>query len=351
MLGDRESRGSRLHHFAEDSIMPKTTRLRRRAAFTLIELLVVIAIIGILIGLLLPAVQKVREAAARTQCFNNLKQIGLACHNYEDGNKTLPGAWIHATTLQWAWPNRQDATIWFDLLPYVEQTPLFNQGSNANPTVAGNGWAEESPYYTAGSVAVKVYICPADNTRTTDINTNAFYPLIGGSGDYSTSSYAANVNVLDPSYPGSIVSIMPDGSSNTVMIAHRHRWCDAAIFWGGGGTHTDWALTPRQAWNHWNMAVFGMGAYRTRKGGANPSPRNNNGVVADNMDLRFGNIPFQVRPAAGYCNPQITSSPHTSVMPVALGDGSVRSVSPQISVTTWVNACIPDDGNPLGNDW
>jgi prepilin-type N-terminal cleavage/methylation domain-containing protein len=330
-------------------------RLRRRPAFTLIELLVVIAIIGILIGLLLPAVQKVREAAARTQCFNNLKQIGLACHNYEDPNKTLPGAWIHATTAQWVSPNRQDATVWFDLLPYVEQGPLFDRGSSANPVVAGNGWREQSPYFEVGSMAVKVYTCPADNTRTTDINTTAFYPLIGGSGDYSTSSYAANVNVLDPSSPGSIVSMMPDGSSNTVMIAHRHRWCDAAIFWGGGGTHTDWALTPRQAFNSWNMAVFGMGAYINRKcGGTAPclaNARNKFGVVAANMDLRFGNIPFQVRPAAGFCNPQVTSSPHTAVMPVALGDGSVRSVSPQISVTTWVNACIPDDGNPLGNDW
>jgi len=200
---------------------------------------------------------------------------------------------------------------------------------------------------------VKTYACPSDDSGPTDTRTTSLYPLIGGPGDYATSSYAGNVNVLDPGAPGSIVNAMPDGTSNTVMIAHRYRWCDASVIWGGPGqgVNSDWALTPRQAWNHWNMAVFGMGAYRVRKGGANPTPRNINGVVADNMDVKLGSVPFQIAPAPGYCNPQVTSSPHTGVMPVALGDGSVRMVSLQVSVNTWANACIPDDGNPLGSDW
>jgi prepilin-type N-terminal cleavage/methylation domain-containing protein len=326
----------------------------RRPAFTLIELLVVIAIIGILIGLLLPAIQKIREAANRMKCSNNLKQVGLATHNYSDQFGEMPGAWQHATQQQWASPNRLDCTIWFDLLPFIEQNNLQNLGTKMNPLVATGGWTEQSPRNTVATQQVKTYVCPSDGTSPsgTDTRTASLYPLIGGPGEYTTSSYAANVMVYDPSAPVALVISMPDGLTNTVMMAHRHRWCDASVIWGGAGqgTNTDWALTPRQAWNHWNMAVFGMGAYRTRRG-TNPTPRNINGVVAANMDVRLGSLPFQVAPARGFCNPQVTSSPHTGAMPVLLGDGSVRNVSTSVSVTTWELACIPDDGQVLGSDW
>src|SRR5271155_720985 len=94
---------------------------KRRAGFTLIELLVVIAIIAILIALLVPAVQKVREAAARTQCLNNLKQIGLALHNYESTNKTFPPAET------WPAPATGQVSVHVALLPYVEQGNLYSQ--------------------------------------------------------------------------------------------------------------------------------------------------------------------------------------------------------------------------------
>jgi type II secretory pathway pseudopilin PulG len=322
---------------------------------------VVIAIIAVLIGLLLPAVQKVREAAARTQCANNFKQIGLAAHDFENTYGKLPGAWTDDRN---AWPNRDDATIWFFLLPFIEQTNLYNQGTKNNPAIASAGFKDWSPWYTVGSMQVKTYLCPSDGSWNADTRTPNLYPMAGGTGLFATGNYAANVMVFDPNGPQSLVAAMPDGTSNTVMYAHRQRWCDASVIWGGAGqgTSTNWGLTPRQAYNEWNAGVFGMGAYiLTYCNGSIPSGQsgcrqtrpgpNYNGVVAANMDISQGGLPFQIAPAPGYCNPQVTSSPHAGVMPVGLGDGSVRMVSSAVSVATWRNACLPADGNVLGSDW
>ena len=141
----------------------KRRRFSRSSAFTLIELLVVIAIIGILIALLVPAVQKVREAAARMQCTNNLKQIGLAVHNYVDAHKNVPNAWL------WQWngfggngPNRDVTMFWHVILPYLEQEALYKLGTRDNPTIVGFSMRLWSSMPQVGGVSVNLYLCPSD---------------------------------------------------------------------------------------------------------------------------------------------------------------------------------------------
>src|SRR6266487_2477136 len=129
-------------------------------AFTLIELLVVIAIIAVLIALLLPAVQKVREAANRTKCVNNLKQLGLACHNYHDVNRTFPSGTYASTYGSDAWTG--DRTSWpLLLLPYVEQANIWNTYQAWRVTQTTGWWPFLEPNGVHYAI-VPVWLCPSD---------------------------------------------------------------------------------------------------------------------------------------------------------------------------------------------
>jgi prepilin-type N-terminal cleavage/methylation domain-containing protein len=201
----------------------------RRRAFTLIELLVVIAIIAVLIGLLLPAVQKVREAAARMTCTNQFKQMALAAHNYHDSYNTLPPAFGDNRS---AFPNRQTDSFWTSILPFIEQQALYNQGTpGGNPFVASDGYTYKMGVAELGPVVVKMYQCPSDGSFDQTVafpSETAYSGLTTPQGvvmSYATGSYTVNVMVCDPSLPGSIIQAMPDGTSNTAMIGHRQKGC------------------------------------------------------------------------------------------------------------------------------
>jgi len=234
----------------------------RSRGFTLIELLVVIAIIAILIALLLPAVQQAREAARRTQCKNNLKQIGLAMHNYHDAFNifpsgvllygTLPNPVTDATTL----PDDAGFGWGAQLLPYLDQANLFN---TLGVTTQSLHTILLDPTQRTGPVqsSLSVYKCPSDNAP--DLNTLRpfFVTQYGGSGTTdsptgwfgATSNYAANMGtrvvtfttaIVDGTDPyglfwaasgTSLVSIT-DGTSNTILVGER-AWPNAAAVWIG----------------------------------------------------------------------------------------------------------------------
>ncbi|MCA9081101.1 MAG: DUF1559 domain-containing protein [Planctomycetaceae bacterium] len=171
------------------SSKPKSTR-----GFTLIELLVVIAIIAILIALLLPAVQQAREAARRSQCKNNLKQIGLAMHNYHDTHRTMP---LGGATDKYAWS--------VFILPFADQAPLYN-------AISPNG--QNVPSATANSnrlrTVLSVFKCPSDVGA--DINANF--------SNYGSSNYPVSLQIaLDNSRVR--LRDITDGTSNTVMVGER----------------------------------------------------------------------------------------------------------------------------------
>jgi prepilin-type N-terminal cleavage/methylation domain-containing protein len=342
-----------------------------QAAFTLIELLVVIAIIAVLIGLLLPAVQKVREAANRIQCTNNVKQLALAAHNYADTYNAMSPLWLQNPIMG---TSRVYVNLFDLLLPFVEQQAVYNLGTPAgNPAAAGYGYCgyftqatlDSTGKRVASPTIIKTYICPSDSTSPTNINPS--------SPEAAAGNYAGNVMVFDPNPTGpwqttgnlspgtkaGIVTAMQDGTSNTVVFAHRLKYCDATNTAAGGiGGHsqTDWWAYPRDSdVGYWGVPGFGYQTYvNVNKASAKMWPGWPDFTSQPKSTAPYiptSGIPFQVTSREGLCNWQALQSPHSGVMIAGLGDGSVRTVSSSISLATWWMACNPKDGGVLGSDW
>jgi len=361
------------------------TRLSRRKspAFTLIELLVVIAIIAILIGLLLPAVQKVREAAGRTQSQNNLKQIGIALHACNDVYGKLPGnvadfpkAIDGGNPCCNAWnlnsvPSRFGTQPYF-LLPFLEQDNLYKT-PQMDPRISldgstGNGtqsWRlkQNNTLGPAINTYLKVFVAPNDPSVPGDFHAwggggatsySVNWHVMGGGGwnDWNTGGGKCRI-------PGTI----PDGTSNTIGYMERYAMCGVKAghewsntkFWTertwfdeeGGGS-------PAKQW--YSSQSTGDDAFATNSYWVTcPNGFQDNNLPADYPINRvtgasnYNAVP-QAGPSIQTCDPMRLQT-IGNTMHVLLMDGSVRGVTSSVSNTTLIKAILPNDGLPMGNDW
>jgi prepilin-type N-terminal cleavage/methylation domain-containing protein len=298
----------------------------RRRGFTLVELLVVIAIVALLIGLVLPAVQKVREAAMRSRSMNNLRQIAMGCHNFASANNdTLPN-------------DRGDgsggASLMMRLLPYVEAGPAFDEERG-------------------GFARVRLYVSPADPTldlRSSYKPEDEPFPTL--------TSYAYNARVCTVQNPPKLPATVPDGTSNTLLWAERYARCDTVDFL--------WEI------RRLDLSLYAFLLQPPCFGGRYQVDLVTDGSPPRSVGTLFGEeVTFQVRPCAvsrsgsggatlpiqpaecgsrPVCQPRLNQTPHAAGMLAAMVDGSVRIISPNVRNEIFWGAVTPAGGEILG-DW
>lgn len=341
-----------------------TSRLRR--GFTLIELLVVIAIIGILIGLLLAAVQAVRAAAARAQSQNNLRQIGVAAHHFNDARGALPNAWGWTGTSGLPTANESDGHAFFHMLPYLEQQALYETSYGYIGEIYGvlDGpapvWeADWSKYKDASGVAywttniqwgiyayysvnmqssykVKVLVGPADPTN---VNVGEGYV-----------SYLGNREVMDGKRS---VQLITDGSANTMLFTEGFATCSGV-----------YSLPNPSRDMHLSAMLDCYPDYKdhtkpnvtnSRDEYLGPTFGTDTGYLLANSSNSYSwkaaSDTFQNRPGPTSCNPRMPQSHTPGSIQVCMGDGSVRSISTSVSYSSWAAAITPGSGDMIGSDF
>jgi len=336
----------------------------------LIELLVVIAIIGVLIALLLPAVQAAREAARRAQCTNNLKQIGLALHNYHSANDSFPlgssKAYLDLSGTAYNWNNWSCHAL---LLPYMEQNALFNSINFNLPPFASPGLGDEASK-TAIRVVVSAFLCPSDGNAGRQMINN-YSASLGTTIGYRAQSDSSGLFAMTKSWG---IQAITDGTSNTVAFAERlvgspgrpDKTRGNGIVNVGGGDlweETDGSRFPdrlmtsinqcstkyqasdpstpsgyQSAGQYWAWGTTGMTLF--------------NALVPPNSTQHPWNSCRQDCAGCGVDSSHINNSTsnHSGGCNVALADGSVRFIKSSVSFPTWWALGTRSNGEVLSSD-
>jgi prepilin-type N-terminal cleavage/methylation domain-containing protein/prepilin-type processing-associated H-X9-DG protein len=313
----------------------------RRSAFTLVELLVVIAIIGVLVALLLPAVQAAREAARRTQCQNHIKQHGLSLHNFDDSYKQYPPmvapSSSTALTVQSKFAGAIGFTLFDWLLPYIEQRPLYDASNmNVNTLVGGK---------QVYANVIKVHLCPSEVSSPRGMGATT----TGRADLWSVGNYAANYYVIGNPDGTTVIDCregvsrsaeLTDGTSNTLVFTERYGTC-------GNSGNPNAASTNGNLWSDSNsvwrpiFCVFNSGKEPVvSQGGAGGTQA---GIYPPCQKFQLN--PHWVR----NCDPVRTQTPHPGGINVCMGDGSVKVIPHSIDDAVWAAACNPIDGVALTN--
>jgi prepilin-type N-terminal cleavage/methylation domain-containing protein/prepilin-type processing-associated H-X9-DG protein len=309
-----------------------------RSAFTLIELLVVIAIVAILIGLLVPAVQKVREAAARMSCTNNLKQLGLALHNYHDTNLSLPSSFNV--------PGLPRSSMLTRLLPYFEQDNLYKRYDFTL------NWFDP-PNLPVTTTRIKILLCPSSpNPERLDGRPEAWSPLVAVT-DYgattSVSPLLVSAGLVDQSGPGMIpkdadkprFADVTDGLSNTICLAES---AGRPVLWRRGlpvGTPP----APRVNGGGWARAANDFSIEGSTGDGTQfPGPCAIN--CTNGHDYQTYPDPYFGRDGSGE-----VYAFHTAGANCLFGDGSVHLIQQAVSIRTFAALVTRGGAEVLGNDY
>ena len=351
--------------------MKSSSPFRRRSGFTLIELLVVIAIIAILIGLLLPAVQKVREAAARATCSNNLKQLGLAAHNYEGSFGSLPpSVQIANTGTGWANDNVdvKFGTVWLGpnwavlLLPQMEQGALY---ASVDVQAYKSSGGTNNAWMGLRGNKVKTFLCPSDSNQDTQYTGAGAGSAPAG---WARGNYAANAG------PGTLYNNKVDGNSNDSRSIGGANRTSGAVMWANGSTSIAKIEDGSSNTVMFNEIRVGYsqddrrGTWALGQPGASISGGNAVGDCGGPNDGTAGKFPYcdDIRVSnfndgtaqsaglgswSGCSNGQAQArSRHTGGVNVAMSDASVRLIRDSISTDNWFQLQSRNDGLPPPSD-